>query len=97
MVLRVPRLWVITLVIASVMVGLITTFYIASVVDPLAHLNNLPIVVVNEDAGDTIGGQHFNIGRQVETGLMASPVVVGGHALCTRAGDAQCAWVGQAL
>jgi hypothetical protein len=26
MVLRVPRLWVITLVIASVMVGLITTF-----------------------------------------------------------------------
>jgi YhgE/Pip-like protein len=66
---------VITLVIASVMVGLITTFYIASVVDPLAHLNGLPVVVVNEDAGVTIGGQHLNIGRQVETGLMASPVV----------------------
>jgi YhgE/Pip-like protein len=75
MVLRVPRLWVITLVIASVMVGLITTFYIASVVDPLVHLNGLPVVVVNEDAGATIGGQHLNIGRQVEAGLMASPVV----------------------
>ncbi len=77
MVLRVPRLWVITLVVASVMVGLITTFYIASVVDPLAHLNGLPVVVVNEDAGATVGGQHINIGRQVESGLMASPVISG--------------------
>ena len=77
MVLRVPWLWVITLVVASVMVGLITTFYIASVVDPLAHLNGLPVVVVNEDAGATVGGQHINIGRQVESGLMASPVISG--------------------
>ena len=74
MVLRVPRLWVLTLLIASVMVGLITAFYIASVVDPIAHLRDLPVVVVNEDNGATIGGQRLDIGHQVETGLTASRV-----------------------
>jgi YhgE/Pip-like protein len=75
MVLRVPRLWVLTLLIASVMIGLITAFYIASVVDPIAHLRDLPVVVVNEDNGATIGGQQLNIGHQVEAGLTASHVV----------------------
>jgi YhgE/Pip-like protein len=75
MVLRVRRLWVITLIISSVMVGLITTFYIASVVDPIAHLRDLPVVVVNEDNGVVIGPQRLNIGHQVEMGLTASHVV----------------------
>jgi len=75
MVLRVPRLWVMTLLIASVMVGLITAFYIASVVDPIAHLHDLPVVVVNEDNGATIGGQRLDIGQQVEAGLRGSRVV----------------------
>jgi YhgE/Pip-like protein len=75
MLLRVPRLWVLPLVLASVMIGLITAFYISSVVDPLAHLSGLPVVVVNEDAGATIGAQRLNVGQQVQTGLKKSPVV----------------------
>ena len=74
MVLRVPRLWVMTLLIATVMVGLITAFYIASVVDPIAHLRDLPVAVVNEDNGVLIGGQRLDIGHQVETALTASKV-----------------------
>ena len=75
MVLRVRRLWVITLLIASVMVALITTFYIASVIDPIAHLRDLPVVVVNEDNGGTIGGQRLNIGHEVQTGLTTSNII----------------------
>jgi YhgE/Pip-like protein len=75
MVLRIPRLWVITLLVASIMVGLITAFYIASVVDPISHLRDLPIVVVNEDNGAMIGAQHLNIGHEVQTGLTTSHVV----------------------
>jgi YhgE/Pip-like protein len=75
MVLRVRRLWVITLLISSVMVALITAFYVASVVDPIAHLSGLPVVVVNEDTGATIGAQSLNIGHEVQTGLTASQVV----------------------
>jgi YhgE/Pip-like protein len=63
-----------TLLIAAVMVGLITAFYIASVVDPIAHLRDLPVLVVNEDSGATIGGQRLDIGRQVEEGLSRSRV-----------------------
>jgi YhgE/Pip-like protein len=74
MVLRVPRLWVITLLMASVMIGLITAFYIASVVDPIAHLRDLPVVVVNEDNGVMIGAQRLNIGHRVEAGLTTSRV-----------------------
>ncbi|HTU37122.1 MAG TPA: DUF3533 domain-containing protein [Acidimicrobiales bacterium] len=75
MVLRVPRLWLITLLLSAIMVALITAFYIASVVDPVAHLNGLPVVVVNEDHGATIGGQPVNIGHQVQAGLTGSQVL----------------------
>ncbi|HXW35863.1 MAG TPA: DUF3533 domain-containing protein, partial [Acidimicrobiales bacterium] len=75
MVLRVPRLWVVTGLLAAVLVGLITVFYISSVVDPIAHLHDLPVIVVNEDAGAMVGAQTINIGRQVQTGLTASHVV----------------------
>jgi YhgE/Pip-like protein len=64
-----------TLLIAAVMVGLITTFYIASVVDPIAHLHDLPVLVVNEDNGATIGGQRLDIGHQVAAGLRGSHVI----------------------
>jgi YhgE/Pip-like protein len=75
MVLRVPRLWLMTLLIASVMVGLITAIYIAAVVDPIAHLHDLPVVIVNEDYGAMIGGQRLDIGHQVEAGLTGSRIV----------------------
>ena len=52
-----------------------TTFYIGSVVDPLGHLRGLPVSIVNEDSGATVGGRHVDLGAQVEAGLTGSRAV----------------------
>jgi YhgE/Pip-like protein len=75
--LRVRTLWVIPLVVASVVVAVMTAWYIASVVNPLAHLSGLPVAVVNQDRGAVIGTQRLQIGQQVQAGLVASPAVSG--------------------
>jgi YhgE/Pip-like protein len=75
--LRVRAVWVIPLVVASVVVAVITALYISSVVNPLAHLRGLPVAVVNQDLGGTAGGQHLDVGQQVQAGLLASPAVTG--------------------
>jgi YhgE/Pip-like protein len=75
--LRVRALWAIPLVVASVLVAAMTALYIGSVADPLAHLSGLPVAVVNQDRGATVGAQRLQIGRQIEAGLLASPAVSG--------------------
>jgi len=75
--LRIRALWAIPLVVASAVVAVMTALYIGSVVDPLAHLRGLPVAVVNQDRGATVGSQHLEVGQQVQAGLLASPVVSG--------------------
>lgn len=75
--LRVRAVWVIPLVVGSVVVAAITALYIGSVVDPLAHLRGLPVEVVDQDRGATVGPQHIDLGQQVQAGLLASPEVSG--------------------
>jgi YhgE/Pip-like protein len=74
-ILRVRAVWIIPTVVASVVVAIMTTLYIASVVNPLAHLHGLPVAVVNQDRGATIGSSHLQVGAQVQAGLLASPAV----------------------
>jgi YhgE/Pip-like protein len=73
--LRVRALWVLPLVVGSIALAAFTALYIGSVVDPMAHLRGLPVAVVNEDRGATIGSDHLGFGRQVQSGLLASPEV----------------------
>jgi YhgE/Pip-like protein len=75
--LRARAVWAIPLVVASVVVAVMTTLYISSVVNPLAHLRGLPVAVVNQDQGATAGPQHLQIGQQVQADLLASPAVSG--------------------
>src|SRR6516162_5084177 len=74
-VLRVRTIWLIPLITGSVVVVAMTTLYIWSVVNPLAHLRGLPVAVVNQDQGATIGSQHLDAGAQVQAGLLAAPAV----------------------
>jgi YhgE/Pip-like protein len=73
--LKVRAVWAFPMVLGSVVVVLLTAFYVGSVVDPLSHLHGLPVAVVNQDRTVTIGPRHINIGRQVERGLSGSPAV----------------------
>jgi len=74
-VLRVRTIWTIPTVTASIVVAVMTALYIASVVNPLAHLQGLPAAVVNQDRGATIGSQHLDVGQQVQAGLLSNRAV----------------------
>jgi YhgE/Pip-like protein len=75
--LKVRAVWISPLILGSVVVILITAFYIGSVVDPLEHLHGLPVAVVNQDRTATVGTHRINIGQQVQRGLSESPAVSG--------------------
>ncbi|WP_007510124.1 MULTISPECIES: YhgE/Pip domain-containing protein [Pseudofrankia] len=73
--LRKRAVWVLPLILASVVVAAMTALYLGSAVDPVAHVRGLPVEVVNSDRGATLGTEHLDIGRQIETGLRASPAL----------------------
>jgi len=74
-ILRVRTIWILPIVVGSVAVAIMTALYIGSVVNPVAHLRGLPVAIVNQDLGATVGPRHLDIGQQVQAGLLASPVV----------------------
>lgn len=73
--LKVRAIWAIPAIVGSVLIVLITGFYIGSVVDPLAHLHGLPVSIVNEDTGAAIGGRQVDFGAQLQSGLTGSRTV----------------------
>jgi YhgE/Pip-like protein len=73
--LRVRAVWVAVLVVGSLVVAAMAALYIGSATNPLAHLSGLPVAVVNQDRGATVGTQRLEVGRQIEAGLLAAPAV----------------------
>jgi YhgE/Pip-like protein len=73
--LKARRIWTIPVIVGSIMLALITVFYVGSVVDPLAHLRGLPVSIVNQDDGASIGLQHVDLGAQLQSGLNGSRTV----------------------
>jgi YhgE/Pip-like protein len=73
--LRVRAVWVTALVVGSLVVAAMSALYIASATDPLPHLSGLPVAVVNQDRGASVGTQRLEVGQQIEAGLLAAPAV----------------------
>ncbi|MGD0311529.1 MAG: DUF3533 domain-containing protein [Acidimicrobiales bacterium] len=73
--LRVRTLWITVAAITSVLIVLMTLIYIGSVVDPAEHLHGLPVLVVDEDTGATVGSQHIDVGNKVVAALDQTPAV----------------------
>lgn len=65
----------IPVILSSIVVVLMTGFYISSVINPVGHLRGLPVSIVNEDAGARIGPRHVQFGAQLQSGLIAAPEV----------------------
>jgi len=62
--LRRPLTW--SFVIVAGLVALATTFsYLGGFLDPDGNARNMPLALVNEDRGATVGGQPINFGDQV--------------------------------
>lgn len=70
--LKARAVWAIPVIVGSILIVLITVFYIGSVVDPEGHLRGLPVSIVNEDAGASVGPQHVDLGQQVQAALTNS-------------------------
>jgi YhgE/Pip-like protein len=70
-ILRHPLAW--AFVAAAVAMGVVMTLsYLGAFLDPIGNARDLPVAVVNEDAGAAVGGQRVNLGRRVVAEL-ASP------------------------
>lgn len=67
--------WAFPLGVGSVLVLLMTLFYFGSIVDPTGHLHNLPVVVVDQDAGATTTSGRVDLGEQVVGALTKTPAV----------------------
>ena len=74
-ILSVRLVWLLPLALGAIFVALLTTFYIGSVVNPLGNLHGLPVRVVNQDRGATVGTRQIDIGRSLQAGLTRSPAV----------------------
>lgn len=73
--LRMRALWAIPVIVGSILMVLVTVIYIGSVVNPVGHLRGLPVSIVNDDAGATIGTRHVDFGAQLQSGLTSSRAV----------------------
>ena len=60
------------MIVGSIMLALITVFYVGSVVNPVGHLRGLPISIVNQDAGVSIGPRQVDLGTELQSGLTHS-------------------------
>ena len=74
-ILRVPKVWILPLLIPAVMIALVTAIYIGSVVDPVDHTSGLPVLVVNQDVGAATPSGHVDLGQSVVKALRTSPGV----------------------
>ncbi|MFD5417218.1 YhgE/Pip family protein [Streptomyces sp. NPDC127069] len=68
-VLRRPQLWIGTGLIAAVVSMLFALLYVGGNVNPRGNLRDLPVALVNADAGADAGGRHVALGEQVVEGI----------------------------
>lgn len=68
-VLRRPQLWIGTGLIAAVVSMLFALLYVGGNVNPRGNLRDLPVALVNSDAGADAGGRHVALGEQVVSGI----------------------------
>ncbi|MGN9761042.1 DUF3533 domain-containing protein [Streptomyces sp. SD31] len=73
-VLRAKPLWIANGVITGVLALLFTVFYVGANVDPVDHMKELPVGLVNADKGATAAGKQINLGAQITESIKKSTV-----------------------
>jgi YhgE/Pip-like protein len=72
---KAPAVWIPPLVLVAALVFVMTLVYFGSVVDPAGHLHGLPVAVVDEDTGASLGSNRIDLGQQIAAGLERSPAL----------------------
>jgi YhgE/Pip-like protein len=75
--LRRKPVWIAPIAIGVVLIGLMTTLYLGSAVDPIDHMHGLPVSLVEEDQPPvpTLGGNEIDAGATLMKALLDSPEV----------------------
>ncbi|GGK84934.1 SNG1 family protein [Streptomyces flaveus] len=73
-VLRAKPLWIANGVITGVLALLFTVFYVGASIDPVDHMEKLPVGLVNADKGADAGGKQVNLGGQITESIKKSTV-----------------------
>jgi YhgE/Pip-like protein len=68
-VLRNPKIRIVPILLAAVFTAVMATVYFGSVVNPTGHLHGLPVMIVDQDAGAVVDGQHQNVGASLTRAL----------------------------
>ncbi|MFG2470362.1 SNG1 family protein [Streptomyces canus] len=71
-VLRAKPLWIANGVITGVLALLFTVFYVGANIDPVDHMRNLPVGLVNADKGAAVGGKQVNLGTRISESIAQS-------------------------
>lgn len=71
-VLRAKPLWIANGVITGVLALLFAVFYVGANIDPVDHMKNLPVGLVNADKGAAVGGKQVNLGAQITESIKKS-------------------------
>lgn len=62
-------------ILVAILVLVMTLVYLGSVVNPTGYLHGLPVAVVNQDAGASVGSQRVDFGQELAAGLIRTPAV----------------------
>ena len=68
-VLRNRKIWIAPILLAAAFTTLMATVYFGSVVNPTGHLHGLPVMIVDQDTGAVVDGQHQNVGASLTSAL----------------------------
>ncbi|WP_329445554.1 SNG1 family protein [Streptomyces canus] len=71
-VLRAKPLWIANGLITGVLALLFTVFYVGANIDPVDHMKDLPVGLVNADKGAAVGGRQVNLGAQISDSITKS-------------------------
>ena len=66
-VLRNKKIWIAPILLAAAFTAVMATVYFGSVINPTGHLHGLPVMIVDQDAGAVVDGQHQNVGASLTT------------------------------
>ena len=72
-----PSVWLPPVIVVAALIFVVTLVYFGSVVDPVGQMHGLPVAVVDQDTGATVGSRHIDFGRAVATGLTTSSAING--------------------
>jgi YhgE/Pip-like protein len=82
-VFKARSVWLPPLIVVALLIFVMTLVYLGFTINPTGHLHGLPVAIVDEDAGASVGSRHVDLGQEVASGLTGSRAVASRLALRT--------------